>query len=226
MNNQNLKERKEYNLVNGCIDYFNSHGGQLALVEYPIQSVEESQLGKNQSIPDAVVIDRNNTKNFFVEVTHFSRNQEMHSAICKREKKILKDPLSGGPGILDTTDLKASMSLSIAKKASKDYSQFAQIAGIEPLGYLVLGFVNADPFYDISQHNELLCSFDDHVLYSLGLATSCFDCIMLCAYVNVHGDWQIKWEVIADSRMMNQLRNRYQISQEMKSQFNIDEGSL
>ncbi|MBI2774733.1 hypothetical protein HYX58_01890 [Candidatus Dependentiae bacterium] len=189
----------------------------LSLIECPIISVNNKQLGHGQCIPDAIV--NKNDSCQWIELTTFSRNQLM----ARRIREMIKYPehFEGQRIILgipprEFDSLIVGFHEAIRKKVSKDYSRFAHLSNTNLQGTLLVIFVNEDHFFDEIEYYQFINAVkDEHILFSWGVATGQFDQIILGANVLINGQWVSTFEPIVNREKMVHLRKRQQIKENM-----------
>ena len=204
-----VKTAEEQFIIQSYLD-FNS---DWVLFEYPIQSIRECQLQSGDSIPDGIVINQRTKKRRWIEVTSVSRFLNDRKKIGLQRKGILDEAGKlQGPINLNRGEfsLKENVSNIIIQKNEKTYEKFANLAGLDPNGILVIHLDMRDPFHDENEHLNICEYFrDEHILFSLGSDNSSFSNVFLLSNVMLeNGVWIPKLSSVADAKMMIYLKKR------------------
>jgi hypothetical protein len=204
-----IKEAEEKDYLDRFVAYLKMQNEDAAIVECPIASSIQKEMKKGDSVPDGII--KRGTEICWVEIVTMSTYDEERKRINQqRNKKITVDD-----NMIYIINLgwaaescKEQLGKVLKNKFSKKYSNFAQLKQVTK-GILLIGYIYEHPFFDTDHINELLSSFNEKVLYSLGAGNSNFDEIYFCAYVqDVDGSWLFKIVCIVDSDMMKWFREK------------------
>lgn len=206
---RNFEAKIQTFLIKKLVDFYNIHTAKIVMIEEnPINSISYGQLSRNQSIPDAIIVEGG--IRLWVELTEFSRNSNM---LANSRKKI-KYPDFNNQNRIECISLSLNLvqeqaAKAIYKKNRKDYSQFAAMSKTHPEGILVLFYSQEDPFNDKSNFYNLVEFLgDEHILESLSVGTGNFKEIILGSYVLNEGKNELIFEVVADAEIIKRIRNR------------------
>ncbi len=208
MTSNEIKELEERQVIEAYVKYSNIIFPYWVIKECPIESVNQKQLAQGDSIPDGIIVHVINHCNKWLEITIISRTLEMRKEIGLRKKGLIKSNNRNHKANLQAFRDAAVYEIShaIIKKSTKNYTNFASIAKTELQGTLIIGLDLLDPFHDDEEHASILSNFDRHVLFSLGCGNSSFNNIILCAWVMKKTRWELTFSSIANSKMMEELK--------------------
>lgn len=192
---------------NFCIENFANYFG-LKIIESPIYSVTNKELGKNNGIPDAIILDENEHR-VFVEHTSFSRCQEMQRQIrdlAKYPEKYDECKYINGISLDKYEPLSYGYIKAITQKLNKDYRKFSELANTEKKGILLITFLNNDPFFTYESFNTFIQTVqDDHFCNAIDFFKGCFDKIIFGANVPAYYKMELHFEVIHDSKSIQKI---------------------
>jgi len=193
-----------------CIQEFVQYR-RAGIIELPITSVVQKQLGQNHCIPDAIISDENGRK-LWVEHTSFSRCKEMRQQIgelAKYPEKYSDQKIIPGISPTKFEPLLLGYVNAITQKLIKNYKQFAEIAKIESRGTLVIILVNHDPFFN-EDYAEFVESIKaEHLYDGIDFSNNCFDTVVFGAYLPAGiNKMQLHFEVILDSTSICRIEGR------------------
>lgn len=193
-----LTRLEECYLIGKYVEFHNLNQQKIALTEYPITCVTEKQLGKGQSIPDAIIKTADDMYRW-IELTTFSRCQEMRKRMGEMRKfpeRFRNQRIIPGISSDKFESLESGFYEATKNKIRKDYSQFAQLLNTQLHGTLIVAFINEDPFFGINEYQDFLSKIQDkHVLRSWKLKESQFNEIVFGTYVNT-GIQKFQFELI------------------------------
>ena len=116
-------------------------------------------------------------------------------------------------------NLSLSFFQAVQKKIGKDYSQFSNLSNLEPLGILLVCFVDEDPFFMPEEFEQFINQVkDEHIFDSLKLGDSQFCQIFFGAYINTVTGVYLHYISVVNLPMMLRVMLRF----ERKKQYCID----
>lgn len=220
MHSKFIKELEEKSCIKGFIEYRCQQDHNAELIEYPIISVTQKQLGQKNNIPDAII--QIGDELYFCEVATISRNKDMRKRIGEIRKRLyVPNHQLHGPynlGIL-LDGAKGDCSRMLDQKFNKDYSEFMKLKQIEK-GVLLIEGIFEDVFFNHEQAVDLIDWLSDKVILDqLGAGRSCFTEAYFCSYVQEpDGTWPMKYFCIADSAMFKLLKKRNAVMMELRKE--------
>ncbi len=197
--------------IEALINYMNQRdNSDWKREEFSIASISK-QLKVGESIPDAIIFNVEGQK-IWGEITAVSRNKEDLKKINKSRKKLqdYTDQIERVNLAVLTASTQLQILQAIYKKCKKNYTFFAKHIAAEQEGTLVVVLETRDPFLTEIEVNCIIQSLDHHVLFSWAVGRSYFKEILLYAFVHTSNGWQHKFFIIADKKMMQELKYRQQ----------------
>lgn len=140
MTNKELNEGMERKIIEAYLSFYEM---KAVILEHPIVSIAQSALN-GQCIPDAIL-----DNGYWVEVTTFSRNENIYKKIMENAKGKNRHIAISEPYMVNLSVdlLLTEFAKAVKKKTVKDYTRFTQIAKV-PEGILLVFFNTDDPFFD------------------------------------------------------------------------------
>lgn len=213
-NKINLDQLEQDFLIKKFVDHNNLvvNNPKITIIESPIVSVSNKQMGPGQSIPDAIIQYENEDKSF-LELTTFSRSQAMRAQIgeiAKYPERFKNQRFISG--ITDFVPLEIGFHEALSKKMYKDYSQFSVLKSLPSLGILLIILRNNDPFFNEAEYNRLISIIEDpEILSSWGVDQGQFKKIIFGGFVDINYQWVDKFPEIADFEKIKKIKNKVEI---------------
>ncbi|MBV8661134.1 MAG: hypothetical protein JO129_03245 [Candidatus Dependentiae bacterium] len=169
------------------------------------------QLDTDDSIPDAIVMNKKDGLLHWLEVVTISRTAQEREEVGKfRNGEIWQDDelLSGEIFDLQLFEDETYQQIcnAIYKKNQKNYTKFSELYRTKIRGTLIVRLINFRPFLDTGMISKICDKFNKNVLLSLHCDKPVFDRIVLIADLLIDHRYTPYESTIADEGIMQRLQ--------------------
>ena len=190
-----------------AIESFIELDARYVVKQYPITL----HLDEGDSIPDAVIVNKKNNQQDWLEVVTISRTLQEREEVGKlRSGAIWQEPeqsIFDAPIDLQLfeDEIYQQICRAIYKKNQKNYKRFAALYNLEVAGILLIRLINFRPFLNEKVLSQIKSRFDEQLLRSLGCEKHIFKRVVLIADILTRHRYHPYLITIVDERIMQLL---------------------